>query len=357
MVDANGMYIRNTSHAQIDSCQFLVYNPYFNTFVRADSGTAFVTNCHSEVFIPYTMAMHFNFEHGSSGLVKGCTLIGGGSARSQFSSTVSFIGNRAYEIGYGIQINFTSSGAMANNIVLQSARGICVAVYDSLNTVVTNNALFGNTEYGIEIYAMSGTTFPENNLLISNETGINQLYAPNPISISYNAFWENDSAYMGCIADSTNLFTDPMVQDTINFRLLTGSPCINAGDPNPFFNDVDSTRNDIGCWGGPWGESYPYMPVLTYQPKPIPTQFALLPPYPNPFNSVLVIPFTVPVEMRATINIYNILGQKVQEYMFSPLPPGVHRVVWNSGSCASGLYIIQLISGNQELKQKAMLIK
>jgi hypothetical protein len=97
--------------------------------------------------------------------------------------------------------------------------------------------------------------------------------------------------------------------------------------------------------------------VLPHQTKPLPQEFALLPPYPNPFNSVLVIPFTLPIEIGATIIIYNILGQKVQEYTFPPLSPGVHRVVWNAGSCASGLYIIKLSTNNQEFKQKALLIK
>jgi hypothetical protein len=36
---------------------------------------------------------------------------------------------------------------------------------------------------------------------------------------------------------------------------------------------------------------------------------------------------------------------------------GVHRVVWNSGPCASGLYIIRLMTENKEFKQKVILLK
>ncbi len=33
----------------------------------------------------------------------------------------------------------------------------------------------------------------------------------------------------------------------------TNSPCINAGDPDPTFNDPDGTRNDLGIYGGAYG--------------------------------------------------------------------------------------------------------
>ncbi len=31
-----------------------------------------------------------------------------------------------------------------------------------------------------------------------------------------------------------------------DFRLSEGSPCIDAGDPDPFYNDSDGSRNDVG---------------------------------------------------------------------------------------------------------------
>jgi len=57
------------------------------------------------------------------------------------------------------------------------------------------------------------------------------------------------------------------------------------------------------------------------------------------------------------ITIYNILGQKVQGFTFPPLPPGVHRVVWNSGSCASGIYIVRMMSAGKEFNRKVVLLK
>jgi hypothetical protein len=58
--------------------------------------------------------------------------------------------------------------------------------------------------------------------------------------------------------DSTigNQYIDPMFADTTSFQLQAFSPCIDAGDPNIL--DVDGTRSDIGCYGGPLGHSYIY---------------------------------------------------------------------------------------------------
>ena len=35
------------------------------------------------------------------------------------------------------------------------------------------------------------------------------------------------------------------------------SPCIDAGDPNPIYNDIDGTRNDMGAYGGMDGHTKP----------------------------------------------------------------------------------------------------
>ncbi|MEA3475703.1 MAG: hypothetical protein U9R23_04600 [Candidatus Cloacimonadota bacterium] len=36
--------------------------------------------------------------------------------------------------------------------------------------------------------------------------------------------------------------------------LQSDSPCIDTGDPDSTYNDVDASRNDMGCYGGPYGE-------------------------------------------------------------------------------------------------------
>jgi hypothetical protein len=89
----------------------------------------------------------------------------------------------------------------------------------------------------------------------------------------------------------------------------------------------------------------------------LPIKFNLFPPYPNPFNNLLTIPFTLSIQKEVIINIYNILGQKVKEFTLTHLSPGIHRVTWNSGECASGLYLVRMMVNGQEYQQKVVLLK
>jgi hypothetical protein len=50
-----------------------------------------------------------------------------------------------------------------------------------------------------------------------------------------------------------NLTGDPQLMDIASgdYRLSPSSPCIDAGNPAPEFNDHNGTRNDMGTYGGP----------------------------------------------------------------------------------------------------------
>jgi hypothetical protein len=156
-----------------------------------------------------------------------------------------------------------------------------------------------------------------------------------------------------------NIFLNPLLVNPSggNYHLQSGSPCIDAGDPTSPL-DPDSTIADIGAF------YFNQLGVINH-PNPIQTtSYSLLPPYPNPFNNILTIPFNIPFQSKININIYNILGQKVQEFTFPSLSPGAHRVVWNSGSFSSGIYFVRMsvrtpmgTANGQEYEQKVVLLK
>jgi hypothetical protein len=64
----------------------------------------------------------------------------------------------------------------------------------------------------------------------------------------------------GAPSENGNISANPLFIDGPggDYRLCLGSPCIDSGDPDAAYNDVDGSRNDMGVYGGPDGESYTY---------------------------------------------------------------------------------------------------
>lgn len=85
--------------------------------------------------------------------------------------------------------------------------------------------------------------------------------------------------------------------------------------------------------------------------------FSLEQNYPNPFNPSTTINFTLKNAGRATLEVYNVLGQKVASIFDSMLEKGQHSYQWNAHSLSSGTYFYKLVSGNYSATKKLTLVK
>ncbi len=87
--------------------------------------------------------------------------------------------------------------------------------------------------------------------------------------------------------------------------------------------------------------------------------------YPNPFNPTTTIPFVIPDYARGqkvTLNVYNILGQKVATVFEGVAHVGLNTVKWDGKNASgkpvgSGIYIYQLKGKNIQLQRRMLLIK
>lgn len=84
--------------------------------------------------------------------------------------------------------------------------------------------------------------------------------------------------------------------------------------------------------------------------------------YPNPFNPLTKIEFTLERPGNTTIAVYDIQGRLVRSLVSQPMNEGPHSVVWdganNSGQRASsGVYFARLVSGSQVAEHKMVLLK
>ena len=88
-----------------------------------------------------------------------------------------------------------------------------------------------------------------------------------------------------------------------------------------------------------------------------PTELALLPNYPNPFNPMTNIPFTLPESAEVQIKIYNLKGEEVAHVFNGHLEQGYHVTRWNASSVSSGIYLVELRASGVSRSSKVMVLK
>ena len=154
------------------------------------------------------------------------------------------------------------SGWVYNNLIIANTGLNGIYNQGISHLYLHNNYLTGN--YGNQNYAameIGNNDDVRNNVVTNAKTGI-RVWNPQNLTLKYNNIWNCETNYTGVTPDSTNISVDPMVlnndstQGDLDFHLQSFSPLIDAGDPDIL--DKDGTRNDIGLYGGPFGEIYQY---------------------------------------------------------------------------------------------------
>jgi len=85
--------------------------------------------------------------------------------------------------------------------------------------------------------------------------------------------------------------------------------------------------------------------------------------FPNPFNPITTISFSIPNESEVDISIYNIKGQKVKTIANNSFEMGNHSIVWNGKDesnkfVSSGVYLYKLnVNGKTVAVKKCLLLK
>lgn len=90
---------------------------------------------------------------------------------------------------------------------------------------------------------------------------------------------------------------------------------------------------------------------------PLPQVFKLGMPYPNPFNPEVSIPLEIKGTGHVSVAIYNLRGQLVREIDTAGLAAGTHRLQFNAGDLAAGLYLVRAGRSDEFQVQKITLLK
>tara|TARA_B100000519_G_scaffold193866_1_gene196995 strand:- start:63 stop:2564 length:2502 start_codon:yes stop_codon:yes gene_type:complete len=94
----------------------------------------------------------------------------------------------------------------------------------------------------------------------------------------------------------------------------------------------------------------------------LPQKIELEQNYPNPFNPTTEISFTMSIQDRAILSIYNIKGQEVATIMDSQMMPGKHTLTWSGKDSmgreiSSGMYFYKLTVGELSYQRKLILLR
>ena len=89
----------------------------------------------------------------------------------------------------------------------------------------------------------------------------------------------------------------------------------------------------------------------------LPSGFALLGNYPNPFNASTVIHYQLPEAGDVKLEVYNLLGSKVTTLVDSQQEAGYSYVIWDASEVSSGVYFYKLTAGDFTEAKRMMLVK
>ncbi len=251
---------------------------------------------------------------------------------------------------------------------------------------------FGNAA---EVFAVLTSTFRSMPLIYSGqEAGLNKrllffdkdeiIWQPHPFAEMYStlfhlkrenkALWNgseggqlqritttNNPAIFAFIRDKDNSkvfeilnLTDQEKTVTLQGTLYTGNyRDVFTGD-SILFNE--NTEITLPAWGY---EVYEIGSGITgvENEKILPEEFTLAQNYPNPFNPSTIIRFSIPQAQFVTLNVYNILGEKVASLVNREMTTGVHHINFNAKGLSSGVYFYSIRAGEFNLTKKMILLK
>jgi hypothetical protein len=290
--------------------------------------------------------------------------------------------------GGGVDLNYTTGALVKNNTIrydTAATYGSAIHVDHSTDDTICYNLMYQNYGY-TEVRCLYANTVIYNNTIdaagsrshgILNQLNNTSINCRNNIVINaphygicaglggmalaeYNCIYNctyGDFGGEGVTIGTGNIHADPEFYAS-TYDLSPTSPCIDAGDPDPFFNDPDESRNDIGY--KPY--SYGVAKGVIAQTDMLPSTYALAQSYPNPFNPTATIEFTLPQPGHVDLTVYNLLGQKVRTLVDEELVAGTHQVVWDGRNdskheVAGGVYFYRITAGDFHKSRKMVLLK
>jgi len=240
------------------------------------------------------------------------------------------------------------------------------------NLIVCHNTLVNNYS-NIEIgYAKEDGSWKKepknvtvaNNLVVGEQADLVKIITkPTNLRWSGNIMYAESGQWLGVeTSDGEILNVDPVLLYIDSLWLLSpDSPAIDAvtnsyldidediqGQPRIGLNDVGAdefssaavTRFPLTTdYVGPFAKEIPVITEIdNSRDEKTAESFRLVRNYPNPFNMVTTIIYSVEKAGEVILTVYNVCGQKIDVLENQTMNPGNYSVQWNAGNLPSGVY-------------------
>lgn len=291
----------------------------------------------------------------------------GATFRSNCSGSVYnclFISNRAAldgggASGGGVGVAYYASVDFMNCTFAYNSAGFGAGLYlrDAGIATVTNSIFWGN--------------FPDQISMSKLDT------IPCELTINYCDVQDGQDSVKVDSIDTLNwgignIDQDPLFMDSgkDDYHLQDSSPCIGSGidqieiEGSWYYSpvtdiegnvrpDPDGSLPDMGAYESPLGP----VGLTETQATNIPGKYALFQNYPNPFNPTTTISFDLPKASQVTLEIFNILGEKVTTLLSEKLTAGKYKYNWDASGLTSGMYFYKITADNFSMTRKMLLIQ
>lgn len=157
--------------------------------------------------------------------------------------------------------------------------------------------------------------------------------------------------------DSTNTLIDSLTYDD-----NSPWPTEPDGDgPTLALKNPSLDNSQPGSWAASGNHGTPgkindvYTSVSDEENRKIPQKFRLLQNYPNPFNPDTKISFELPEKIKVKLEVFDLLGRRIEIINDSILDAGYHEYEWRPGQdISSGVYFYKIIAGENYIKTLKM---
>ena len=96
---------------------------------------------------------------------------------------------------------------------------------------------------------------------------------------------------------------------------------------------------------------------LLSEDKAMLNEFKLFQNYPNPFNPYTTINYSIPIDHKVTIKVFDILGKEIKTLINEMKAAGKHQISFDASKLASGVYIYIIQTENYLASKKMILMK